>query len=299
MNQTNNGITYGEELISLVHGLASDQLISQFLEINQLLVTAGFTNQIDAFNLMDNAISLDEMDVTEVVAEVDSLLRESTRICLLECGVMFEEEISMDLLIELTKAVLHFDTTETPDLILGAIEASDDDHEAFLSVLEIVTSRDSSEWLTVVTDVGYGLIDRIKSLTELAAEANNVVDDVDYEFNAKLSKLMHVGDKETLESLESLKSTPNLDTLYVLHAHRLMEESTAIVVKSLYSLACVAYDNFDEAYLNVGKLLDDFYVDPIERHEAELLRNLLKNDYASTFGDIYEEERLLSESTER
>lgn len=280
---------YGsEDLVTLLYGLASDELIQRYVELNQILLTSGYATQLDVFELMFTSIERDELDTMEVVIEVDNVLREACRLCLLECGLKYQEEISLDILIILTRAILLFDTTEDPQRIVDLIESSEEDHEALLEVLEYITAVDANEWITVISDVGTGVIDRIKDLAINATSVDYQVLDVDYQLSDRFNKLKTlVADKphqkQLVESLESLTTTPSLESLYMMHLNELVDASMEEAVGSIYSLACIANTLPEASFEAAKKILDDFYPYPLDRQQAGQTLFNLKSGYDKVY----------------
>lgn len=271
--------------LSLAVGLTSDELIQQFSELNILLLSAGFRDQVEGAELMSVAIEADEFDSSEIVVELDNLLREASRVCLLECGVQYDEDISMEMLTDLVRNILHFNATEDPQSLLDAINAADDEHDALLRVLEYLSGRGYDEWLTVVTDVADGVIDRVELLALAALDTVNVTQDTDYEFAKRLEVLKSVDSSELVESFEHLSTPPNIDSLYLVNVDKLLDQGPEDVVKSLYAIASVTQPSLESAYHAVGILLDDFCDSAINRHEHEQYRRQLKSTYSNLFGE--------------
>lgn len=280
---------YGsEDLVILLYGLASDELIQRYVELNQILLTSGYATQLDVFELMFTSIERDELDTMEVVIEVDNVLREACRLCLLECGLKYQEEISLDILTILTRAILLFDTTEDPQRIVDLIESSEEDHEALLEILEYITAVDANEWITVISDVGTGVIDRIKDLAINATSVDYQVLDVDYQLSDRFNKLKTlVADKphqkQLVESLETLTTTPSLESLYMMHLNELVDASMEEAVGSIYSLSCIANSLPEASFEAAKKILDDFYPYPLDRQQAGQTLFNLKSGYDKVY----------------
>lgn len=289
MDMTEQDLAIGaEDLVTLLHGLASDELILLYVELNKVLLEATYTTQLDVFQLMFTSIELDELDTLEVVVEVDNVLRESARICLLECGIHYQEDVSLPTLIELTRAILLFDTTEEPQTLIDIIDVAEDDHECLLTLLAHLTGIDDGEWITVISGVNEGVIDRIRDVAKEVLTIDYQVDDIDYSLSDRLSKLKNVvADNTTqtqlVESLESLASPPPFETLYMMHLNSMVEASMEDVVSSIYSLACVAHPRGDESFEAAVGGLNDFYEDPLERQQAGQLLYNLKGNYSKVY----------------
>lgn len=271
--------------LSLAVGLASDELLQHFSDLNTLLLSADFRNQIEAIELLSASIEADEFDPSEIIVEMDNLLRESARRCLLECGIQYDEDISMELLIDLVRNIIHFDTTEDPQVLLDCIESADDDHDAVLRVLQYLSGRDYDEWVTVVTEVGDGVIDRIKVLALTALDTVQTTVDTDYELSKRLEVLKSVDSSELVESFEHLETSPDINSLYLVNVGRMLDSQPEDVVKSLYAMACITQPSLEAAYNAVGMLLDDFCDSAIARHEHEQHRHKLKVTYSNLFGE--------------
>lgn len=271
-----------DTLESLLIGTSSDELISKYISLSKILVDNGFINHLDVLELLDEQVISLNFDRLNLPLEVDDILREASRVSLLECGITFDEDIPLDLIIELTDYVVGFDITEDPQYLLDTIETSEDYLGCFTDLISDYTGRNDFEWLEVITRVDIGLIERIKSLC--LESLTEVLDESYIEGMSKRDMLEKSGDlgdvlpeltrEEVDISMESLLKN-NLDILDGLS----LEDS----VRRIWSYGCLSSETFNEANVKVSNIIDDYYMDPRDSLNAKMYSNKIKNDFEEVF----------------
>ena len=263
------------EIIGLLYGQVSDELISVYCELNQVLLKSGYDNHLDAFEQLNNALEGDEISSERIAIVVDDTLREAVRVTLKLCGVYYDEDIRITDLVELARAVLDFDITDTPDEILSIIESNEDQYEAFLEVLQYTTSLTVEYWSTLLVEPPYdtGVLDRIK---ELCTEAisSDVSIDKDPELEKRIARLDE-------DALTNVTEVPSLESLYQLNLPTLLTSTIETNVAAFRTMSYIVSPDEVSFESNVTKLLDDFYTEPFDRIEAQRV-HLSMREHQST-----------------
>lgn len=276
-----------QTLVELLYGNVSDILIGQYVELNNTLVSAGFTAQLEALDLLEPLVSGQEIDCLSVPGEVDGIFREAARLALMTCGVFFDEDTDLGLLTELCQTILHFDPTETPQTLIDKLSAADDDIDALCITLEYLTDRPYDDWLPVIANVGVGLIDRINDLAHRANDDATSTDDLtlkaQYDFAQRLTRLKELV-KDNDDVIPAVTSEPSMESLYLLHVPMLLDSSVSDATNSIMVISCLSHPTKDGMLKATSTLLDDLYDDPIKRMEAERVRDTL----IPTYGKLYE-----------
>lgn len=278
-----NQIVDNEVIISLLYGISSEELISNFCSVNKILVESGFHNHLEVLDLLQINYEDGGIERTELPIEVDEILREASRICLLECGIIYDQEIDLDRLEELLEYGLAFDVTEDSQRLLDVIESSDDDLDALINLLSESTGRLADDWYEVITDVTLGLIDRIKTLclndlTSKLDEENHTTVNIRRDLLDKAglldSLLPELSSEEVKLSMESLIQN-NLDHLDELS----LEDS----VKRLWTFSFLTNESFESATKNVDDLIESLYLNNKDSLKAQAISLDVRKEFVDLF----------------
>lgn len=269
-------------------GRASPELILLYLELLQTLHLADFNGHIEEVDLLHSMLSSQSIGTDEVTESVDTIIRTSYARCFSMIGVSISDDIPLDLLCELAEGILLYDTTDTPEYLLNAIDASEDADEAFLKVLEYRTVREIEEWMPYILEVNPACIDRMR---KLAVEGMNNKASANIEIDSMLARRLsrlNALKKDTLGS-ELIKQGSavgaSLESLYGLYVGKLMDQPLEDSVDDLYSLATLSCESITSAQAGVSTWLDDLCYDVDQRRKAEQISLRLSKEYSEIFGE--------------
>lgn len=289
LEHDDHDLEFNQTLVEILVGCVSPEYIQQCVELNNILCRAGFTAQLEALDLLNAMVLADEIDNLSISLEIDALFRETLMVALRTCGVFFDEDIPFDRLIDLSRIILHFDVTETPQVLLDQVNSAEDDIDALCKTLAFLNHDDEDDWLPHIAEVGVGLIHRIQ---HLAQEQQSVLDNrtgldtqLQYSMNERLLKIKAQGDSSVINNIDGLSATPSMESMYVLHLANLIDVPLEQAVDGVCSISFTCAPSFEAAVQGVNTLLDDLYDTPNERMEAEGMKQKYIQKYAPIFSE--------------
>lgn len=269
-------------------GRAAPELILLYLELLQTLYEANFTNHVEEIDLLHASLNSHSIDTSEVTEAVDAIIRTAYDRCFSLLGISTTDDIPLDLLAELGDIVLLYDTTDTPEFILNAVDSAEDADEAFLKILEFKGVREIEEWMPYIASVNPGTVDRIRKLA--VDEINNSArtdHTFDHDLGRRLSRLSKLRQNTVGATLVNQQSGigASLESLYGLYVGKLFDQSLEQSVDDLYSMAVLSCESLGSAQAGVATWLDDLCTDADERRRAEQISLRLSREYAPIFGE--------------
>lgn len=278
--------TDSELLVTLIFGHVSDDLIRKYVELDHILQIGGMEQHILGLEIIERDLLADEIDSMGIPGIVDELLRLTAKAAINDCGVYYNEDISIDDLIELAHAVLMFDPGEDPQRVLDIMDLEDDRVDAFCAVLEHLYDIEFGVWMTIIEELGEGLMERIRDVCRSAIDTaydGSLPDSTEQvEYITRMQR-MAAADPDLTVTDEVV----SMEAMYLSSMSGLLDSPMEDVVRNLYRCAAHSSPTFEALQVNVGFLLEDFYA--VETFEEQIAATKyaksIAHEYETHYGD--------------
>lgn len=274
----------------IVRGRCSPELEEEFVELAMLLSSVNFKGHLQELEVLYQQMDSQVVDPNEIILAVDQILRVGAEVALNNCGVEFDPDIPMAMLIEACDILLKFDPTEFPQLIIDAIDATEDPVDTLIAILDLMGTYSEDDWFPQVSNVSEAFSGKVRASCAQTLEQDVSDRNASLATAPLLKRLSHLVNSNA-ESLgaELGKSDQglglSLESLYAQHVVKLMDRPIEKAVDDLFSLAVISNESFEGAMVGVAHWLDDLYYDSEMRRQAEQLRMKLTSHYQPMFGD--------------
>lgn len=285
------GESYASSTIrTILECQTSDELIALYCQFAITFEKVNYTTHLEELDLLLGLITGQEIDNLTIVPTVEQILRIASERALAQLGVVFDDNIPMDLLAEAIDILLPFDPTDQPAVLKAALDAAEDADIALVRVLTMLGTREEFEWFDQIDDVDVNFVKNLRRVLVAAEELGE--DDsthrvLDAEFAKRISRLTHQkADSMGAIIAKQLEGDVSMEALYIMTVGNLIDASCEKAVDELFSLAAVTRCSFESAIKQVGTCLDDLYIDPVERQKAGGMVADIQNQYRPIFGDV-------------
>lgn len=274
----------------IVRGRCTPELEEELVELAMALSSVNFQGHLQELEVLYQQMDSQTVDPAEIVLAVDQILRVGAEVCLNNCGIEFDPDIPMAMLIEACDIILKFDPTEFPQLVIDAIDGNDDTTEILVSLLDLLGTYSNDDWIPQVYRVSDAFSTRVRAFCAESLE-QDVSDRSASLATAPLLKRLNHLVKSNAQTLGAELGKADqglglsLESLYALNVPKLMDCSVEKAVDDLFSLAVISNESFESAMIGVSEWLDDLYYDVEMRRQAEQHRVKLTPHYQPMFGD--------------
>lgn len=274
----------------IVRNRCTPELEERFVQLALSLSAVNFKGHLEELDVLYQQMDAQAVDPAEITLAVDQILRVGAETALNNCGVEFDPDISLEMLVEACEIILQFDPTEFPQMVIDTIDASEDDVECLASILDLLGTYDENDWFAQIVEVSDKFKDRVRGLCTEIAEQDSADKSAGLE-KAPLLKRLNFLVKSNAESMgatlgkEERGLGMSLESLYAANVIRLMEKPIDTAVEDLFSLAVISNESFESGMVGVSTWLDDLYYDSDMRRQAEQHRLRLINHFQPMFGD--------------
>jgi len=274
----------------IVRGRCTPELEEEFVELAMALSSVNFRGHLQELEVLYQQMDSQVVDPAEIVLAVDQILRVGAESCLNYCGVEFDPDIPLAMLVEACDVILKFDPTEFPQLVIDAIDSSDDTVDTLVAILDLLGTFSEDDWFPQVSRVSDAFSSRVRSFCAESLERDMRDRSASLATAPLLKRLNHLvkSNAETLGA-ELGKADQglglSLESLYAMNVVKLMDCSVEKAVEDLFSLSVISNESFESAMIGVSQWLDDLYYDVEMRRQAEQQRLKLTPLYQPMFGD--------------
>lgn len=274
----------------IVRGRCTPELEDEFVELAMLLSSVNFKGHLQELDVLYQQMDSQIVDPATIIVDVDQILRIGSETALNLCGVEFDPDTPMEMLIEGCEVLLKFDPTEFPQLVIDAIDAAEDPVETVIVLLDLLGTFSNDDWFPYVSRVSDAFAKRVRGFCAETLEQDITDRNTSLATAPLLKRLNHLvkSNAETLgaeigKADQGLGLT--LESLYAQNVVKLMDSPVDVAVNNLFSLSVISNESFEGAMVGVSHWLDDLYYDAEMRREAEQLRMKLTPHYKPMFGD--------------
>jgi hypothetical protein len=274
----------------IVRDRCTPELEDEFVELAMLLSSVNFKGHLQELDVLYQQMDSEMVDPSEIIIDVDQILRIGAETALNNCGVEFDPDVPLSMLIEGCDILLKFDPTEFPQLVIDAIDAAEDSVETVMVLLDLLGTYSDDDWLPYISRVSDAFAKRVRGFCVETLEQDITDRNTSLATAPLLKRLNHLV-KSNAESLgaEIGKADQGLgltlESLYAQNVVKLMDSPVDVAVNNLFSLSVISNESFEGAMVGVAHWLDDLYYDAEMRREAEQLRMKLTSHYKPMFGD--------------
>jgi len=277
----------------IVRGRCTPELEEEFVELAMLLSSVNFQGHLQELDVLYQQMDSQIVDQAEIVVSVDQILRIGAETCLNNCGVEFDPDIPLAMLTEACDIILKFDPTEFPQLVIDAIDASDDTVQTLIAILDLMGTYSEDDWFTQVARVSDAFSGRVRRFCAESMEQDISDRSASLATAPLLKRLNHLVKSNAGTLGAELGKADrglglSLESLYAANVVTLMDCSVEKAVEDLFSLSVISCESFESAMIGVSTWLDDLYYDAEMRRQAEQLRVKLTPHYQPMFGDVDE-----------
>lgn len=285
LDLTSIDIIDNETIVVLLYGVSSDELISQYCSINKHLMDYGFSNHADVLEMLLVSYEADEIEQHELALEVDDVLREACRICLLECGVTYDDEITLSMLDTLLMTVVGFDTTEDPQAIIDLLEPAEDDLDGLLIYLAERTGYSYDDWSPLIETVEFGVLERM--ILTCNDELDEELEDADVmtvTLDSRKDKLQKSGlIKNILSDSLPVDVKISMECLFLNNTGHLESLPIEESVQHLWTFSCLSNESVESAERQVDEFIDALYLEPSDKVKAINIKHALRERFKPLF----------------
>lgn len=280
-------------VVELCIGRCADELVITYRKILKSFYDANYTAHLDELETLYCAVNDQNVDPGDVVSSIDDILRMAGDRALGFMQIGLDPDTPIDVYAEILDILLGFDPTDTPDILLHAIENSEDSVDALAQLLELLGTYEAEALHQYIARVGGDFVPNIKRLlndnisVQTTVEVGETPTDVSMEQRRRLARLV-ARKPETLGSeLGRIGSGlgASMESLYGVHVGTLLDGSMESAIEHLYSLAALSCESFEAAEKGVGACLDDLYYEVDSRRRAEQARVKIASDYRTIYGE--------------
>lgn len=278
-----------EYVVALCEGRCSEELVVTYRKILKTFYNANYTAHLDELETLYAAHNDHNVDVTELVPMIDSILRMAGDRALSALLIELDHDIPIDMYAEVLDILLGFDPTDTPEILMNAVENTDDDVEGLCKLLEFLGTYEIDDLIPYIANVDRRFTDNLKRTLQQAVD-NAEVDmtpPAQMENLRRMSRLVSLKDGTLGAELVRMKSASgaSMESLYAVYVPRLIDATMESAIEEIYSLATFSCESFEAAERAVGASLDDLYYEIDSRRKAEQLRRDIGLSYKTVYGE--------------
>lgn len=278
-----------EFLVELCRGRCSEELVVTYRKILKTFFEINYTAHVRELESLYMSVNDQNVATDDVVSCIDDILRMAGDRALTMLQISLDPDTPIDIYAEIIDILLNFDPTDTPQILLNAINVTEDATESLCQLLEYLGTYEGETYYQYVQTVGGDFTPNLKKLLQDAANARSEdltpISDLDQQ--RRVARLVAQKGETLGAELGRIHSgtDASLESLYGVYVGTLLDGSMESAIDHLYSLAALSCASFESAEQGVGSCLDDLYYDVDNRRRAEQVRMKVAAGYRTIFGD--------------
>lgn len=252
-------------IYGICQGHITDERMGLYTELCNVFTSVNYMGHLAEIDLIEVMVSSQTISMLDAVEGVHEALMVSAEACLQVIGVVPDADIPLGMMVRLCEVLLQFDVTETPELLHGILDASEDSVTCMADILGEITAYESHEWITQLEEVTPDCISSVRLLLEDAiavneATAPSIINDPEL---TKKKALLKATLPEASLALES--SGGSLGELYEGSLNKLVSLDDKDALHQIMGLACISTESRTQKEAMLDNVIEDYFDDDRQR----------------------------------